>query len=45
MLFLDALYGEAAGKAGITYVDVWDGFVDEAGRFPQQGPNFEGQIR
>ena len=22
-----------AGKAGITYVDVWDGFVDEAGRF------------
>ena len=32
-------------KAGITYVDVWDGFVDEAGRFLQQGPDFEGQIR
>jgi len=45
MLFLDSLYREAAGKAGITYVDVWDGFVDEAGRFLQKGPDFEGQIR
>jgi hypothetical protein len=32
-------------RPGITYVDVWDGFVDEAGRFLQQGPDFEGQIR
>ena len=45
MLFLDALYRDAAGKAGITYVDVWDGFVDEAGRFMQKGPDFEGQTR
>src|SRR6202000_2615762 len=45
MLFLDALYRDTAGKAGITYVDVWDGFVDEAGRYLQQGPDFEGQIR
>lgn len=45
MLFLDALYRDAAGKAGITYVDVWDGFVDEAGRFLQRGPDFEGQPR
>jgi hypothetical protein len=45
MLFLDALYRDAAGKAGITYVDVWDGFVDEAGRFLQKGPDFEGQPR
>jgi len=44
-LFLDSLYREASAKAGITYVDVWDGFVDEAGRFVQQGPDFEGQIR
>jgi uncharacterized protein len=44
-LFLDSLYREASAKAGITYVDVWDGFVDEAGRFLQQGPDFEGQIR
>jgi hypothetical protein len=43
--FLNTLYRDAAGKAGITYVDVWDGFVDEAGRFLQHGPDFEGQIR
>jgi uncharacterized protein len=45
MLFLDSLYRDAAGKAGITYVDVWDGFVDEAGRFLVRGPDFEGQPR
>jgi hypothetical protein len=45
MLFLDALYRDAAGRAGITYVDIWDGFVDEAGRFVEKGPDFEGQIR
>jgi hypothetical protein len=45
MLFLDALYRDVAGKAGITYVDVWDGFVDDAGRFVQKGPDFEGQMR
>jgi hypothetical protein len=44
-LFLDSLYRGAADKAGITYVDDWDGFVDEAGRFVQKGPDFEGQIR
>src|ERR1700722_19450439 len=44
-LFLDSLYRDVAGKAGITYVDVWDGFVDEAGHFLQKGPDFEGQIR
>jgi uncharacterized protein len=44
-LFLDSLYRDVAGNAGITYVDVWDGFVDEAGRFVQKGPDFEGQIR
>ena len=45
MLFLDALYRDGAGKAGITYVDVWDGFVDEGGRFMPRGPDFEGQPR
>jgi hypothetical protein len=45
MLFMNNLFKDAAGKAGITYVDVWDGFVDEGGRFLQQGPDFEGQIR
>jgi len=45
MLFLNALFREGAAKGGVTYVDVWDGFVDQAGRFVQFGPDFEGQIR
>jgi hypothetical protein len=27
------------------FVDVWDGFVDEDGRYAQSGPDYEGQIR
>jgi hypothetical protein len=43
--FLNDLYRSRAEKAGITYIDVWDGFVDEAGRFVNYGPDFEGQTR
>jgi hypothetical protein len=43
--YLDELYRERAEKAGIVYVDIWDGFVDEQGRYAVQGPDFEGQIR
>jgi hypothetical protein len=32
-------------ELGIVYVDIWDGFVDEAGRYSPQGPDYEGQIR
>jgi hypothetical protein len=45
MQYLDDLYRGRAEKAGINYIDVWDGFVDESGRFTTQGPDFEGQIR
>lgn len=45
VVFLNDLYKARAEKAGITYIDVWDGFVDEGGRFMQQGPDFEGQTR
>jgi len=45
MLFLNALFRDSAAKGGVTYVDVWDGFVDDAGRFMQFGPDFEGQTR
>ena len=43
--YLNELYRGRAEKAGIVFVDVWDGFVDEQGRFSAQGPDFEGQIR
>ena len=29
--YLDELYRERAEKAGIVYVDIWDGFVDDQG--------------
>jgi len=45
VIYLNDLYRTRAEKAGITYVDVWDGFVDEAGRFTLHGPDFEGQTR
>ncbi len=45
MSYLDELYRAGAEKAGITYVDVWDGFVDDQGRYAQDGPDFEGQTR
>jgi hypothetical protein len=45
MSYLDELYRERAEKAGLVYVDIWDGFVDEQGRYAVQGPDFEGQIR
>ena len=43
--FLNDLYRSRADKAGIVYVDVWDGFVDEDGRFVQSGLDFDGQTR
>src|SRR6266700_2976368 len=43
--YLNELYRGRAEKAGIVYVDVWDGFVDEQGRYAPQGPDVEGQIR
>ena len=45
MVYLNDLYRDRAGKAGIIYVDIWDGFVDESGNYVPQGPDFEGQTR
>ena len=43
MSYLDDLYRARADKAGIAYVDIWDGFDDDQGRYVQDGPDFEGQ--
>ena len=45
MGYLDDLYRASADKAAIDYVDVWNGFVDENGRYSVMGPDFEGQTR
>src|SRR5437870_11285944 len=43
--YLNELYRSRAEKAGIIYVDIWDGFVDEEGKFSPQGPDYLGQTR
>src|SRR6516162_5687760 len=45
MNYLGELYRQRAERAGIIYVDIWDGFVDEDGDYAVQGPDFEGQNR
>jgi hypothetical protein len=44
-VYLNDLYRARAERAGVVYVDVWDGFVDDAGKFSSFGPDYEGQIR
>ncbi len=45
VVYLNDLYRARAQRAGAIYIDVWDGFVDESGRFTTFGPDFEGQRR
>jgi uncharacterized protein len=45
MSYFDEIFRARAEKAGIVYVDIWDGFVDDQGRYAVQGPDFEGQTR
>jgi uncharacterized protein len=42
---LNEMYKARAEKAGIVYVDVWDGFMDESGEFSNYGPDILGQNR
>jgi uncharacterized protein len=43
--YLNELYRSQADQAGMTYVDIWEGFVDEEGKFSSQGPDYLGQTR
>ena len=43
--YLNERYRSSAEKAGIVYADIWDGFVDETGKYSPQGPDYLGQIR
>ena len=43
--YLNDLYRARAERAGITYIDVWDGFADEGGKYSNYGPDYEGQMR
>jgi uncharacterized protein len=43
--YLNELYRARAERAGVKYIDVWDGFVDEAGKYSNYGPDYDGQMR
>lgn len=45
MAFLNSLFKEKAEGAGMRFVDIWDGFADEEGRFVARGPDVDGQAR
>lgn len=42
-LALNEIYREHVEKAGGKYVDIWEGFVDQDGKYSAFGPNVEGQ--
>jgi hypothetical protein len=44
-VYLNELFRARAERAGIVYIDVWDGFVDDAGKYTRYGPDYEGQTR
>src|SRR5262245_19182181 len=43
--YLNEIYRARAESTGVKYVDVWDGFADEAGKYSNYGPDYEGQVR
>jgi hypothetical protein len=45
MAYFNELYKARVTAAGGHYVDVWDGFTDENGRFITSGPDVDGQRR
>ena len=45
VVYLNDLYRARAERAGIVYIDIWDGFVDESGKYSNFGPDYEGQMR
>ncbi len=40
---LNEIYRDRVGKAGGTYVDIWDAFSDPGGQYADFGPDAEGQ--
>ena len=43
-LVFNEYYRTAVESAGGIFVDIWQGFVDEEGRYVRSGPNINGQI-
>jgi hypothetical protein len=39
------IYQDRAGKAGATFVDTWEAFLDDRGQFAAYGPDVNGQFQ
>ena len=44
MASLNDLYRDHAAQAGATFIDIWDAFSDDNGRYSPYGPNVTGQV-
>jgi len=44
-VYLNAMARDRAEAAGVTYIDVWGGFVDDKGEYSAFGPDVVGQSR
>ena len=42
---MNEVYREKAFINGAKYVDTWNGFMDEGGRFSAYGPDMTGQVK
>jgi hypothetical protein len=45
MQYINEILRERAARAGVRYIDVWEGFVDEQGQFSASGAAMDGQMR
>ncbi|MBX3523930.1 MAG: DUF459 domain-containing protein [Xanthobacteraceae bacterium] len=45
MEYINDILRERAARAGMLYIDVWEGFVDEQGQFVSSGAAMDGQTR
>jgi len=45
MAYFNTVYEAAVDQYGLTFVDIWDAFADQDGRFTTTGPDVEGQVR
>jgi hypothetical protein len=45
MAYLNGLYKARVESAGGTFVDIWNGFTDEDGKYIASGPDIDGQTR
>lgn len=44
LVAFNEIYRDVAARTGATYVDVWEGFVDDRNQFSIFGPDLNGQI-